>query len=105
VVSALIQGFNKKKFGEGNDLIPSANYVNLNYATCEDCGHPATNSRRMKNTKSGPEVAHAKDPLQMSGGEVLPGQKPPFFYQATCHDHWDLKGEEPLKYQFDRWLP
>ena len=108
VVSTLIQGFNKKKFGEGNDLIPSANYVNLNYATCEDCGHPATNSRRMKKTPHGVEVANANDPLELSGGQEIEGQENPeqkvsFFYQATCHDHWDLKGEAPLKYQFDRW--
>jgi len=95
--AGLLKGFNRKIWGDMGSLACIADEVEMHYATCVECGHPATNTRRMKKSNGGsPIVAHADDPLELPGGAEESGIK--FYYDAACLNHWGLRGEEPSKY-------
>jgi len=96
-IDALLRGFNRKKFGEGAELVCLADVVNMNYATCVVCGHPAGENQRMKRVGEMVLPAHSDDSLEVVGGKD--DGKVKYFYEARCLRHWVLEGELDLRYE------
>mgnify|MGYP001560009731 CR=1 FL=1 len=100
--TGLQRGFNRKKFGDIPALMCLADAVNMNYAICVECGHPAPENQRMKRVNGGnPIPAHYHDPLQAVGGKDTAGVD--YFYQARCLKDWVLDGEPRNCYELARF--
>ncbi len=102
-ITGLPRGFNRKPFNDIPKLMCIADVVEYHYAMCVDCGHPATDNRRMKYDGDAPMPAHYKDPLELVGG-VKGKQKKPF-YDPVCLSHWQLPGEPKNPFTLPRYEP
>lgn len=100
-VDALLRGFNRGKFNDIADLVCLANEVDFLYATCVQCGYPATENQRMKRIESVVVPADYHDPLEAVGGKDT--GRVSYFYQARCLKDWVLANEPPLLYQLERF--
>lgn len=101
-VTGLQRGFNRKRFGDIPALMCLADTINMNYAMCVECGHPATENQRMKRVDGGkPTPAHYDDPLQAVGGKDTGDVN--YFYQARCLKDWVLVEEPKNKYELPRF--
>ncbi len=98
IAPGLPRSFKRDAFGKYPDLMAFADRVDMSYATCVDCGHPATDNRRMiKGKNEVNRVAHISTPLVMPAG--VDGRDP-VSYNATCVRHFDLRGQDQ-KYVFN----
>ncbi len=101
-VTGLQRGFNRKSFGDIPALMCLADTINMNYALCVECGHPAPENQRMKRVNGGdPIPAHYNDPLQAVGGKDTGTVD--YFYQARCLKDWVLDGEPKNRYELNRF--
>lgn len=100
--TGLIRGFNRQPFGEVPKLMCLADKIDINYANCVVCFHPATENQRMKRIDDGkPQEAHYDDPLVLVGGKD--DKKVKDFYQARCLRDWVLVGEPQNQYRMTRF--
>lgn len=93
--------FKPEKFYGIPELVCLADKVNMYYATCVQCGHPASENQRMKRIHGKVKPAHFQDPVELIGGQDEEGAE--YFYQARCLEHWLLDGEPELLYQFPKF--
>lgn len=93
--AGLARGFNRKPFNDVPKLMSLADTIEMHYATCVECGHPAPESQRVKKQNGELVPAHYDDPLELPGGEEK--------YQARCLAHWELPGEPQNKYTLERY--
>ncbi|MBI4983208.1 hypothetical protein HZC32_01005 [Candidatus Woesearchaeota archaeon] len=91
----LPRGFNRQPFNDVPKLMCLADVVNMHYAICVECGHPATDNQRMKKLGESRVPAEYNDDLIMPGGVEN--------YEARCLQHWTLPGEPELKYKLPRF--
>ena len=95
--TGLPRGFNRQGFNEVPRLMSLADEIEMSYATCVKCGHPATENQRMKREGEGAQErvveAHVNDPLEIPGGRDKGKKK--YFYEARCLKDWRLSGTSP----------
>lgn len=91
----LNRSFNRQPFNDVPKLMCLADKVNMHYAICVKCGHPATENQRMKQVEGTRIPAEFSDPLILPGGVDS--------YEARCIEHWELPGQPKLKYQFQKF--
>ncbi|MEW5896466.1 MAG: hypothetical protein AB1668_02135 [Nanoarchaeota archaeon] len=93
--AGLARGFNRRPFNDIPKLMCLADVVEMHYATCVKCGHPAPESQRIKEIDGQRIPASYDDPLELPGG--IEG------YEARCLAHWELPREPPNKYALERY--
>ena len=99
--TGLPRGFNRKKFGEVPKLMCLADVIEMGYATCVQCGHPATENQRMKREENGRVIpAHIDEEMEAPGG--LDSGRAHYFYEARCLAQWMLRGEPENKFRLER---
>lgn len=100
--TGLPRGFNRKQFFDVPRLMSLADEIIMSYATCVQCGHPATENQRMKRESDDVILeAHAQDPLEVPGGADKGKEK--YFYEARCLRDWKLEGKAENKYKLERY--
>lgn len=93
--AGLARGFNRKPFNDIPKLMCLADAVEMHYATCVKCGHPAPESQRIKTIDGQRIPARYDDKLELAGG--IEG------YEARCLGHWELPGEPENPFNISRY--
>jgi thymidine kinase len=94
--NGLPRDFARKPFGDLPKLMCLADRVEINYATCKKCGHPASDNQRVLVTSEG-----RRFPASVGGDQVMVGGSDD--YEPRCLEHWKLRGEPENRFYLDKF--